>query len=135
MKKFEINYKKVIDEYGEYYLPDFEDDENCDGDSADNFAEESELTIGKYGRLRLQFLKDHRRVQYRKLVVSGELRPHLLDVQKQASDFFHRVVPELAKKRGVTDELKIADQMKWVAMMNNVVNVVDEMIFAEIINV
>ena len=134
MKKIEINYKKVVDKYGEYYLPDFDDD-TTEKDVAEELAEESEVTIGKYGRLRLQFLKNHRHNQYRELIVSGELRAHLLDVQKQASDFFHRVVPALAKKRGVTDELKIADQMKWVAMMNNVVNAVDEMIFAEIINV
>jgi hypothetical protein len=143
MVKMELKYRKVIDQYGEYYLPDFgEDDdiaedgvENDGGVSADDCEDENDTWIGKYGMLRLTYLKNHRRGTYGTLLATGKLHEHLMDVEKQATDFFRRVVPELAKSRGITEELKATDQMKWVGMMNNVVSAVDEMIFAEIIYV
>jgi hypothetical protein len=131
----EIKRRKVIDEYGEYYRPDFEDDENIDGAVADDGGDENDERIGKYGMLRLTYLKNHRRVTYGILLTSGKLHDHLIDVEKQSTEFSRRVVPELAKNRGITEELKAIDQMRWVGMMNNVTNVVDEMIFAEIIYV
>jgi hypothetical protein len=130
MVKMEIKYRKVIDKYGEYYLPDFEDDEVA-GDNAEIEGDEDVVTIGKYGRLRLEYLKNHRRGTYGNLLMSGKLHDHLIEVEKQSTEVFRRVVPELAKNRGITEELKAADQMKWVGMMNNVTNAVDEMIFSE----
>jgi hypothetical protein len=142
----DIKYRKVIDEYGEYYIPDFEDDEVDADVAAGSGADNGDITnndseygndawIGKYGMLRFTYLKNHRRGTYGTLLATGKLHEHLMDVEKQATDFFRRVVPELAKSRGITEELKAADQMKWVGMMNNVTNAVDEMIFAEIIYV
>jgi hypothetical protein len=135
MIKMEIKYRKVIDEHGEYYLPDFDDDEDIDVVNADVGSDENDEWIGKYGMLRLEYLKNHRRGTYGTLLTSGKLHSHLIGIEKQSTEFFRRVVPELAKSRGITEELKAADQMKWVGMMNNVTNAADEMIFAEIIYV
>jgi len=131
MKKLDIQYRKIVDEYGEYYLPDFgqfdDEDENLPAD------EEEDLHYGKYGILRMEYLREHRFVEYRRLRNNGELRRHLAEVDREAREYAWRVVPEMAAARGVTEQMKRDDPMKWVGMMNNVRACVDEIIFAEII--
>ena len=109
---------------GDYYIP--------------NLALDPELAqpvrdIGKYGRMRLTYLKQHRRKLYRELVSTGKLQAHLLDINDTASEWLDRMMPEMAKAAGATEELKARDQMAWVGLMNNCKNRADEIILAELI--
>jgi len=89
--------------------------------------------IGKYGYIRLEFLKEHKPELYEQLRRCGELRAHLAVVDQEAREYSRRVVPETATAWGVTEQVKQDDPMKWVGLMNSVRAAVDETIFAEII--
>ena len=114
----ELTYTKV----GDYYIPDLVLDEP-----------EPVRTIGKYGSLRRSYLKQHRRSLYRELVSSGKLQAHLLDIEDTAHDLLDRMMPEMAKAAGATEELKAHDQMAWVGLMNSCKAQVEEIIFAELV--
>jgi len=91
--------------------------------------------IGKYGYMRLDFLKEHKPELYEQLRQHGELHAHLIAVDQEAREYSRRVVPETAKAWGVTEQIKHDDLLKWVGLMNNVRAAVDEIIFTEIIYV
>jgi len=100
----ELTYTKV----GDYYIPDLVLDEP-----------EPVRTIGKYGSLRRSYLKQHRRSFYQELVTSGKLQDHLLDIEDTAHDWLDKMMPEMAKAAGATEELKAHDPMAWVGLMNS----------------
>ena len=100
--------------YGDYYLPDLE-------------INEEEPTYGKYGIMRKQFLKEHRSARYQYLVLTGKLTEHLNQVDKEAREKVEMLVEQMAEQWGVTEELKMQDQMEWVRRMNNIKNVAEEM--------
>ena len=96
---------------------------------------EPDKDIGTYGRMRLTYLKQHRHGLYRELVTSGKLQDHLLDIEDTARDWLDRMMPEMAKAAGATEELKARDQMAWVGLMNNCKARVEEIIQADLIYV
>ena len=106
--------------YGDYYLPDLE-------------INEEEPTYGKYGIMRKQFLKEHRSARYQYLVLTGKLTEHLNQVDKEAREKVEMLVEQMAEQWGVTEELKMQDQMEWVRRMNNIKNVAEEMVISEIV--
>ena len=97
----ELTYTKV----GDYYIPDLVLDEP-----------EPVRTIGKYGSLRRSYLKQHRRSFYQELVTSGKLQDHLIDIEDTAHDWLDKMMPEMAKATGATEELKAHDPMAWVGL-------------------
>ena len=99
--------------YGDYYLPDLE-------------INEEEPTYGKYGIMRKQFLKEHRSARYQYLVLTGKLTEHLNQVDKETREKVEMLVEQMAERWGVTEELKLQDQMEWVRRMNNIKNVAEE---------
>ena len=103
---------------GDYYIPMIE-------------APKNEHPIGKYGRMRMEYLKEHHPGKYSHLFLSGKLHDHLADVDECCSRMKQRLVAETAKKQGVTEELKARDQMAWVGRMNNIDSSVEEFILAE----
>ena len=106
--------------YGDYYFPDLE-------------INEEEPTYGKYGIMRKQFLKEHRSARYQNLVLIGKLTEHLSQVDKEAREKVEMLVKQMAEQWGVTEELKMQNQMEWVRKMNNIKNVAEEMVLLEII--
>lgn len=94
---------------------------------------EDEHPIGVWGQRRLRYLKQHHRVLYYNLLTSGKLHSHLADVEEEAQILFSRLVKEYAEKEGVTEQLKAADQMKWVQKINSIRGRVNEIIVKEII--
>ena len=106
--------------HGDYYLPDLE-------------INEEEPTYGKYGIMRKQFLKEHRSVKCQYLVLTGKLTEHLNQVDKEVREKVEMLVEQMAERWGVTEELKMWDQMEWVRRMNNIKNVVGEMVLLEMI--
>ena len=105
--------------HGDYYLPDLE-------------INEEEPTYGKYGIMRKQFLKEHRSARYQYLVLTGKLTEHLNQVDKEIRGKVELLVEQIAEQWGVTEELKMQDQMEWVKRMNNIKNVVEKMAINEI---
>ena len=82
---------------------------------------------------RLNYLKHQRKVLYYNLLTSGKLHSHLADTEEQVQQLFLRLVNELAKKEGVTEQLKATDQMKWVQRMNNIRNRATEFVNSALI--
>ena len=106
--------------HGGYYLPDLE-------------INEEEPIYGKYGIMRKQFLKEHRSARYQYLVLTGKLTEHLNQVDKEAREKVEILVEQMAGQWGVTEELKMQDQMEWVRKMNNIRSRVVEIIDVELI--
>ncbi len=106
--------------HGDYYLPDLE-------------INEEEPTYGKYGIMRKQFLKEHRSARYQYLVLTGKLTEHLNQVDKEAREKVEMLMKQMVEQWGVTEELKMQDQMEWVRRMNNIRSIVDNQIYMEII--
>ena len=106
--------------HGDYYLPDLE-------------INEEEPTYGKYGIMRKQFLKEHRSARYQYLVLTGKLTEHLNQVDKEAREKVEMLVEQMAEQWGVTEKLKMQDQMEWVRKMNNIRSRAVEIIDVELI--
>ena len=83
--------------------------------------------------MRKQFLKEHRNARYQYLVLTGKLTEHLNQVDKEAREKVEMLVEQMAEQWGVTEELKMQNQMEWVRKMNNIKNVAEEMVLLEII--
>ena len=89
--------------------------------------------IGKYGRMHLDYLKQHRRGRYSALLGEGRLNAYLADVDEQAHELLNTLTVELAKSQGIDEHLKATDQMRWVQMMNNVRSSAEETVMRELI--
>ncbi len=89
--------------------------------------------IGKYGRMHLDYLKQHRRGRYSALLGEGRLNTYLSEIDEQAHEMLSSLTTELAKTQGVDEHLKATDQMRWVQMMNNVRSSAEETIMRELI--
>ena len=108
--------------HGDYYLPDF-------------VINEDEPTYGKYGMMRKQFLKEHRSARYQYLLMNGKLTEHLNAVDQEAREQVEMLMKQMAEKKGVTEELKAQDQMKWVRLMNNIKVSAEEIILKNMVYV
>ena len=107
---------------GDYYLPDL-------------VLNEEEPTYGKYGMLRKQFLKEHRSARYQYLLLTGKLNEHLNQTDQEAREQVEMLMKQMAEKKGVTEELKVQDQMKWVRLMNNIKVSAEEIILKNMVYV
>ena len=108
--------------HGDYYLPDL-------------VLNEEEPTYGKYGMLRKQFLKEHRSARYQYLLLTGKLNEHLNQTDQEAREQVEMLMEQMAEKQGVTEELKVQDQMKWVGLMNNIKVSAEEIILKNMVYV
>lgn len=106
--------------HGDYYPPDLA-------------VNEEESTYGKYGMLRKQFLKVHRLARYQYLLMTGELTAHLNRVDQEAREQVETLVKQMVERQGVTESLKIQEQMKWVGLMNNIKACAEEIVLKEIV--
>ncbi len=107
--------------YGDYYIPDLK------------LSGQPEAPIGKYGRMRQRYLKEYRPALYSSLILSEKLYPHLLEIDEVANARMDILMPQLMKAAGVTEELKTADQMKWVGLANACRVQAEETIFVELV--
>ena len=115
-EKNELNYTL----HGDYYLPDLE-------------INEEEPTYRKYGIMRKQFLKEHRSARYQYLVLTGKLTEHLNQVDKEVREKVEILMEQMAEQWGVTEELKMQDQMEWVRRKNNIQATAEEIAYKNII--
>ena len=105
---------------GDYYIPDL-------------LPPEEKRPIGRWGRLRKQYLEESHPIRYNRLVLSGELWTYLADMNEQAQDRLELVIEQMQQIEGVTEALKAHNQMEWVRRMNNIRNRAEEIIKAELI--
>ena len=89
--------------------------------------------IGKYGRMHLDYLKQHRRGRYSALLGEGRLNAYLSEIDEQAHKMLTSLTAELAKAQGIDEHLKATDQMRWVQMMKNVRSSAEETVMRELI--
>ena len=108
----EITYSK----YGDYHLPNLV------------LSEEEPATYGRFGRIRLKYLKEYRRVAYINLKTSGQLIHHLNEVDREANEMLQLLIEQMAQAQGITEQIKSEDQMAWVGAMNNIRNAVEEIV-------
>lgn len=104
---------------GDYFLPDLSVPELP--------------AIGIWGQRRRRYLKEHRQTLYTALLLSGELNDHLSEIDTQAEDMLFQLVEQIAKREGVTEQLKAENQMEWVGQINNIRGRVIELINSELI--
>ena len=96
---------------------------------------EEEPTYGNYGVLRKQFLKEHRSARYQYLLLTGKLNEHLNQTDQEAREQVEMLMKQMAEKKGVTEELKVQDQMKWGGLMNNIKASAEEIILKNMVYV
>ena len=113
----ELTYTKV----GDYYIPDL------------TLGDQPDKPLGRYGRMRQTFLEEHHPGTYAQLILSGKLWAHLVDIDTSCEKRMDTLIPAMAKREGVTEALKAADQMAWVGRMNNIRSRAEEIIFNELI--
>lgn len=116
------NYIKV----GDYYAPDF-------GQFDDDEDETDDRPLGKYGRMRETYLKEHHKPLYNHLLLSGELHSHLRDVNEEAVNMVDRLLIQYKASQGVTEDLKATNQFEWVGKMNNIVAQIEEIVSSQIL--
>ncbi len=116
----EITYHKE----GDYYIPDLylAEDEY-----------EKNYHIGKYGHLRLEYLKKHKKADYTIMFMDGTLRKHIIDTDKQAQKRLEILIKQMLEKNPIDENLKDTDPLKWVGLMNNYKHSAEEIIFKELI--
>ena len=107
---------------GDYLIPNLQ------------LTEQPETPLGKYGRMRKAYLKDHRPLIYNQLLLTEKLYPHLIEIDETAQSRLEQMMPQLAKDAGATEQLKASDPMRWVGLMNTCKAQAEEILMAELIH-
>ena len=115
----EITYHKE----GDYYIPDL-------------YLEDykKDYQIGKYGYLRLEYLKKHKKADYTIMLLDGSLRKHIVDTDIQAKERLETLMNQMLDKNPIDENLKDTDPLKWTGLMNNYKHSAEEIIYSELIN-
>ena len=94
---------------------------------------EEQQAIGKYGRMRKRYLKEHRPVLYSSLILSCKLYQHLAEIDRACIDRLDLIIRQMCKQEGVTEKLKAVDQMEWIRRMNNIQSRAEEIVLHELV--
>ena len=106
---------------GDYWIPNL------------SLSQQETQPLGKYGRMRKKYLKEHRPVLWNRLILSEKLYPHLREIDETANRRLEQMMPELMRSAGVTEALKASDPMTWVGLMNSLKAQAEEVILTELI--
>ena len=113
----EITYR----EHGDFYVPNL-------------LVQKGEpAAYGRFGRMRLKYLKEHRRGTYTALKTSGQLTHHLNEIDREANEMLRLLIERMAQAQGITEQLKAENQMAWVGAMNNIRNAAEEQVCCDLI--
>ena len=118
-----MNNKITYRKEGDYFIPNL------------SLHIQPKKQIGKYGRLRLNYLQNFKKGLYTELLIDGTLKQHLLDIDECANERVHMLIKQFAESENVTEYLKEHHQMEWVQAMNNIKNRAEEIVLNEIIYV
>ena len=106
---------------GDYYIPNL------------TITKQEKIILNKYGRMRLNYLKEHKKAEYSIMLVDGTLNKHLKEIQEAAQARVEQIINQLKEKSNLTEDMKNTDMLYWVGMMNNFKNEAEEIVFKEII--
>lgn len=106
---------------GDYLLPDL------------GLTDEEQRPLGKYGRMRLNYLKEHRPGLFSSLLLSGKLMEHLNEIDATCNAHLELLIPQMQAAEGITEALKAEDQLEWVRRMNDIRHQVEETLLEELI--
>ena len=95
--------------------------------------EQTDYQIGKYGRMHLDYIKNHRRGRYTTLLTEGKLNARLHEIDLEATEMLDSIIPRLATERGIDENLKARDMLRWVAEMNNIKASAEEIVLREVV--
>ena len=109
---------------GDYLIPDLIMKNSCE-----------DYHIGKYGRLRLNYIKEYKKGLYTELMIKGTLSKHLADIEQFATERVNAIIKKLAESENINEDLKSNNQLEWVQAMNNIKNSAEEIVYNEIIYV
>ena len=112
-----LNYNR----HGDYFLPDL------------GLTEAEQRSLGKYGRMRLRYLEEHRPGLHTRLLLSGKLMEHLQDVDSTCQERLEQLARQMQAQEGVTEELKAVHQMEWVQRMNAIHHQIEEILLTELV--
>ncbi|MCI8761134.1 MAG: TnpV protein [Clostridia bacterium] len=101
---------------GDYYIPNL------------TIPRQEKITLNKYGRMRLKFLKENKRVEYMIMFTKGTLNKHLKEIQETADNRINIIIEQLKQQNNLTEEMKNTDPLYWVSMMNNFKSIAEEII-------
>ena len=121
--------KRIVDDktglsytlHGDYYIPDL------------TIPETDQKPMGRYGRMRLHYLREHRPRLYTRLFLSGKLYEHLAEIDETSRERMDRMIPQMARAEGINEMLKARDPMAWVDQMNALKHQAEEIILNELI--
>ncbi len=108
---------------GDYLLPDL------------GLTEDEQQPLGKYGRMRLNYLEEHHPGLFSNLLLSGKLMEHLHEIDETCNTRLELLIPQMQATEGITEDLKAADQLEWVRRMNDIRHQVEETLLNELVYV
>ena len=106
---------------GDYYIPNLV------------MPEQEKITLNKYGRMRLNYLKENKKAEYSIMLMDGTLNSHLKEIQETAIERVEKIIKQLKEKSNLTEDMKNTDMLYWVGMMNSFKNQAEEIVFNELI--
>ena len=95
--------------------------------------EQTDYQVGKYGRMHLDYIKQHRRGRYTTLLTEGKLNARLREIDFEATEMLESIITRLATERGIDENLKARDMLRWVAEMNNIKASAEEIVLQEVV--
>ena len=95
--------------------------------------EQTDYQIGKYGRMHLDYIKQYRRGRYTTLLTEGKLNARLHEIDLEANEMLETIIPRLTAERGIDENMKARDMLRWVAKMNNIKASAEEIVLREVV--
>ena len=108
---------------GDYYIPNLA------------MPKQEKITLNKYGRMRLKYLKEYKKADYIIMFMNGTLNTHLKEIQETADNRAQQIISELKAKNDLTEDMKNTDMLYWVGTMNSIKAQAEEIVFSELIYV
>ena len=125
LPKTKIDEKTGIEYHleGDYYIPNLA------------IPKQEKITLNKYGRMRLRYLKEHKKAEYTIMIMNGTLNTHLKELQETSDNRVQQIIRELKAKSDLSEDMKNTDMLYWVGTMNSIQAQEEEIIFSELIYV
>ena len=125
LPKTKIDEKTGIEYHleGDYYIPNIV------------APKQEKITLNKYGRMRLKYLKEHKKAEYTIMLMNGTLNTHLKEIQETADNRVGQIISELKEKSDLKEDMKNTDMLYWVGTMNTIKAQAEEIVFSELIYV
>ena len=106
---------------GDYLIPEL------------GLTEQEQKPLGKYGMMRRKYLEENRSGLYTRMILSGTLYEHLTEIDETCHQRLDQMIPQMAKAEGITENLKVTDQMAWVQKMNSIHACAEEIVLNELV--